>query len=311
MMSPELSVILPAWNRPELVASCLSSLESAVRRESVEVIIVDNGSDPPLPVMERSGFSYGCRQIRTPRNLGFAAAANRGAACARGRSLLFLTSDVQIPENTVVRMLAALRADPGLGAIAPLELDSAGRVRCSGMRFLTPFNHALGLLGVRVHHRGAIKGRGLDPDYAQWIPAAALLSPAKLFRAIGGFDEKYFFYEEDEDLCWRLQRRGYRVAVCARATITHPGKGSASLAGHRATMSLYQGQLMFLTRRLGGLAALAYRLATSAVLLAKWFAVSSRPSANERDALPAAGVLPSILSALWMRHTIEMDTKAA
>jgi hypothetical protein len=68
---------------------------------------------------------------------------------------------------------------------------------------------------------------------------------------------------------------------------------------------------MFLARRLGGLAALAYRFATSAALVAKSFAACSRPSVTVRDALPATGVLRSLLGALWMRHPIEMDTKGA
>jgi hypothetical protein len=132
-----------------------------------------------------------------------------------------------------------------------------------------------------------------------------------LFRSVRGFDEGYFFYEEDEDLCWRLKRRGYRVAVCPLATITHAGQGSASLAAHRATMSLYRGQAMFLTRRMGGLAALAYRLAISAALLVKSFVASSRPQVAALGALPAAGVLRSLLGALWTRRSAEMDTKAA
>jgi GT2 family glycosyltransferase len=205
-------------------------------------------------------------------------------------------------------MLAALRHDPGIGAIAPLELDASGRLRSSGMRFLTPFNHALGLLGVRPHRRGAGRGRGLAPDDAQWVPAAALLTSTALFRSVGGFDEAYVFYEEDEDFCWRLQRRGYRVAICAQATIAHPGKGSASLAAHWSTLSLYRGQSIFLQRRLGSGAAIGYRFATSAALVAKSFFGKVGKQADARCAHPS---VPSVLGALWLRRPVETDTKAA
>ena len=150
-----------------------------------------------------------------------------------------------------------------------------------------------GLFSIRSWKLRAARGRALVRvakangfSYSETAGPAVLRVPFELFRAGDGrgaenllagkapdgapvqvFD--YFFYEEDEDLCWRLRRRGHRVGVCADAVVGHDGGGSVAGTGDWTSLALYRGQLRFVARRAGRPAALAYRSSVSIVVIAK------------------------------------------
>ena len=113
---------------------------------------------------------------------------------------------------------------------------------------------------------------GVRPVGEPWVRASTMVVRRDVFAAAGGFDEGFFFYEEDEDLCWRLARRGYRSAVAENVTVKDLGGASTELAKRIddwPTVELYTGQLRFVRRRLGRTGVAAYKLSMSCALALK------------------------------------------
>ena len=298
---PAVSVIVVHWNTPQLLTRCLTSIDAAADGMPFEIVVVDNGSKgvgkPDLRA--RKGLCV----LRNDRNRGFAAAANQAAAAARAELLLFLNTDVELSPGSIAALARELARDGRLAAIAPIGIAADGSPRFPGMHFLNAVNHSVALLGLP--ERGPLarrwRWRGSEGVVeVDWLRASTLLVRARVFRSVAGFDESYFFYEEDEDLCWRLARRGHSVSVAAGVHVYDPGGGSTAGAGSWPAASLYRGQLRFLARRSGPLNVLVYRFSVSAALLVK--AMRARLASRERDGRPPVPT-KELLRSLWGRSS--------
>lgn len=263
---PLVSVVIPYMDTPDALDCCVASLTREWGSLPHELIVVDNGSRSET--VPRQLHVHDSRVLRNRSNRGFAAACNQGAAVASGRYLFFLNTDTAVAPRTIARLAEVMERDPGLAGVAPIHIDSAGRAASPGRTWLGPMKQALGLLGGK-HARSTRPVPVVPVEPVSWLSGAALLVRARVFRLVGGFDEGYFFYEEDEDLAWRFACRGYRVAVCADATVAHVGGLTADAAGPWPTLSLYAGQLRFVRRRWGRGGAWLYRASTAAAIVAK------------------------------------------
>jgi GT2 family glycosyltransferase len=286
-----ITVIVPHRNTPRELAACLAAIPRAVAA-SAEIIVVDNGSSSDrLPVTTPRAL---VEIVRNATNRGFAAACNQAVIRARGDLLLFLNSDAELMPDSLEALVSVLERAPELAAVGAVEQPPSGPLASPARRFLGPLDHAAGISGIPFLRcaRDSLPVPTANVVEAPWLRASALLVRARVFRAVGGFDEGFFFYEEDEDLCWRLRRRGHRVAVCRDAVVRHVGGLSVSAEGAWPWLSLHRSQLRFVSRRAGRGAVWLYRLSVSLVASAKAIA---RPSARPR--------LLSLLRHLWLPAT--------
>lgn len=210
---------------------CLVAEEWRVHRVGLEALVVDNAStdgslEAARELQEREpSRPLSVRLIASERNLGFGAACNVAAGEASGRYLLLLNPDAWIDGQSLVRLMEALEADPGLGVVAPslhypdgsLQFVWAPAVGIPGeavQRFRNRFE------GAAWNHRllpGLLKPF-LGPG---WFSAACLLVRRRAFEEVGGFDEKFFLYFEDADLGLRLGRVGWRQRQVKEARARH------------------------------------------------------------------------------------------
>jgi len=290
-LGARVTVIVPHRNTPRELAACLAAVPRAVAA-AAEIIVVDNGSSSDrLPVATPGAV---VDMIRNATNRGFAAACNQAANRARGDLLLFLNSDAELMSDSLEALVSALERAPELAAVGAVEQPPSGPLASPARRFLGPLDQAAGLSGIPFLRcaRDSLPVPAGNVEEAPWLRASALMVRASVFRSVGGFDEGFFFYEEDEDLCWRLRRRGYRVAVCRGAIVRHIGGLSVSAAGAWPWLALHRSQIRFVSRRAGRAAAWLYRFSVSLVASAKAIA---RPSTRPR--------LLSLLKHLWLPAT--------
>ena len=236
MESPSLSVIIVSYNTKDLLFSCLTSIAKAVHpKNGLEIIVVDNASKDGSGELIANEFPQ-VVLIKNNENLGFAKANNQGAKKARGKYLLFLNSDTIVKRYSLVKPLKFLKNHPKVGAIT-IKLNLAdGQVDLDNHRgFPTPwasFCHFSGLSGLfprstffNSYHLGQKKLNRIHS-----IPVAAgsfLMMPQKVFNAIGAWDEAYYFYGEDIDLCYRINAAGYKIIYYPIVTAIHH-KGASS-----------------------------------------------------------------------------------
>lgn len=211
MSAPQISVIVPVWNRPGDLRRCLASLaEQTLPRDAYEVIVVDNGSSDDTPDVARDA---GVTLLEEPQP-GSYAARNRGIAAARGEWLAFIDSDCRADRDWLRTAIEAARAHPGAGVIAGrVELEADARAGlCDAYERLFAFNQ----------EKLAAQGRAVT---ANW------LSPAALVRALGGFraDLKS---GGDVDLAKRMAAAGRPVVYAPAMLVFHPARATlADLTG--------------------------------------------------------------------------------
>jgi len=254
----DLSVVIPSYGTAAATLACLDSLEARRSEPTAEVLVIDNASpdDSAARIRERHP---GVRLIEQPRNLGFAAACNRGWRESRGRAVLFLNSDTILAPDTLGDLLRALDAERDVGAVGPRLTGRDGRLQPSCRRDPSPgalLNQHTVVRHLRLfrRHERRYKMRDFAFDRradVDVVMGAALLVRREALEAVGALDEGFFMYFEEADLCRRLRDAGHRVVFDPSATLTHTGGESSRRAGAAIEAEYVRSLLRYVRRRAG------------------------------------------------------------
>lgn len=214
---------------PELAARALRGLAGGplARR----VLVRTEAREAPTP--------RGVEVLSLAGNPGFAAAANQGAARGDAPWILFLNPDCFPSAGDVEELLARARALPGAAAVGPCLRGPDGVAARAG---------GVDLAGLARWLERVGPSRGLTE--VDWVAGTCLLVRREAWQQVGGFDERYFLYCEDVDLCRRLRRRGWRVAVAGSVGVTH--LGGASFPDEPTRRAEYRRARRLYLRRHGG-----------------------------------------------------------
>ena len=278
---PTLSVVIVNWNGAGYIGPCLDS----VRGPDREVLVVDNGSSDASRERVTGGFPW-VRWIETGSNLGFAAAANRGLRLSRGRLVLFLNPDARSTEAAIAAATRTLDEQPSVGLVAVAHRDEDGRPTPT----VEPFFSLRALAGRRWEKR-VRSPEGPGPVPIDWAHGAFYVGRRDELVALGGYDERYFLYAEDMDLCFRVQESGRSVVYLPQVSIVHQGnRAGERLLGDRRAAAIFASSLVFYGRHHGRLAQFTLRAAAFAFCAVRgvWRRVTGAPLAAQD--LSMAGV---------------------
>jgi GT2 family glycosyltransferase len=254
----DLSVVILNWNTRRDLEKCLRSLECPQPGIAFEVVVVDNASDDRSREMVRDLFPE-ARLLVNPRNLGFGAGNNVAIPQTTGRYVLFLNSDTVVLEGALAAMVRHADANPDIGILGPKLLNADGSLQYSCRRYPnlgTGFFRNTPLGRLFPHNRFASDYLMQDWDHAtprdvDWVSGAALMIRRTLLDRIGGFDEAFFMYCEDVDLCWRANHTPYspathwRVTYFPDAVIYHLIGRSSDKVPTRMTYEFHRSQYLF------------------------------------------------------------------
>ncbi|GIG29897.1 glycosyltransferase family 2 protein [Cellulomonas marina] len=263
-------VVCVAYHPGAELASFAATLQSATRRP-LELVLVDNGTDHA--VTEDVAARYGATLLVTGRNLGYGAAANRGASGAHGRWLVVANTDVEWEPGSLDVLLDAAEADGRTGAAGPALLNPDGTVYPSA-RELPSLGTGVGhALLAKVWPRNpwtrayqARQERAGEERDTGWLSGACLAVRREAYEAVGGFDEGYFMFFEDVDLGERLGRAGWRNRYVPAARVQHVGGTSWRDRPAPMIRAHHRSAARYLGRRYPGPARLPLRLALRAGL---------------------------------------------
>ncbi|MBU1071366.1 glycosyltransferase family 2 protein [Patescibacteria group bacterium] len=232
----DLAIIIVTYNTRKLLDDCLTSVYKAIHpKGGLEVVVVDNNSKDGSQEMIKTQFPQ-VQLIQNNKNLGFAKANNIGAKLANSNYLLFLNSDTVLKKFSLVKPLKYLKKHPKVGALTIKLLLADGTIDYDNRRgFPTPWNTFCRLFGLskifpkslvfNLYHLGFRQIK--RPTAVPVIAGSYFLISLKLFNQIGGWDEDYFFYGEDIDICYRLQQAGYKIIYYPKVSTLHL-KGASS-----------------------------------------------------------------------------------
>lgn len=261
----DISAILVSYNGRDHIGPCLSALASEMPPGG-EIIVVDNASTDGTPEFVAREFPA-VKLIAGGSNPGFAAANNRGAAEAEGRNLLFLNTDTVVWPGSINRLQAVLDMFPEIGAAGPALVHPDGSYQVS-------FGRRVGFLGQLLQKavlnpfwKRALPRR-IRPLHPGWLSAACCLVRRTAFEAAGGFDESFFLYFEDIDLCRRIRREGWRLLYEPRARVVHIGGGSTSARPAEARLEYRRGQWRYYAKHAPALSRFFLRLYLRAAVAA-------------------------------------------
>jgi hypothetical protein len=255
VVGTSISVVVPVHNRLDLVRRCLASLPPGI-----ETIVVDDFSTEDVSSVIDTEFPH-VRVLRNTTNRGFAATANRGLRVATGEMRVVLNSDARVREGAL-EALSHPFADPRVGIAGARLFFPDGSHQISAARFPTPARIAVGTFGLHDRFRTRWPGLRLplefgmaatDHEYSHevdWVVGTCLAIRKECLEDLDGFDEGFYMYGEETDLCWRARQRGWRVCYCATSEVEHEGGASLPARGVHPRRIL-EGEVRFLQRAYG------------------------------------------------------------
>ena len=243
-MTP-IAVVIVNHNTCQELQACLASIELEAPSD---VVVVDNTSSDGSVEMVRAEYPW-VKLYANTTNPGYGAAANQAIASCTAQYVLLLNSDTLLQIGALEALSSYLDQHPRAAIVGPRLVSPDGILQASCYPFPTPFNTFLEnstcaiLLGRLIRrYVPAIRRLYLrtwphtHAKIVPWVKGAAIAIRREAFEAVGGFDESFFMYFEDTDLCYRLKSAGWNVHFAPVTTVVHAG--NASTAQYRADMAV-------------------------------------------------------------------------
>jgi hypothetical protein len=212
-------------------------------KKNMEIVTVDNNSSDGSPDLVNNRFPD-VKLIRNKKNLGFARASNLGIRASAGEFVLFLNIDTDVNVQALNILLDEIRGNPSIGAVGPALLSGQKTYQVSFGKRIDFFSEFIQKGFFNLYYAKKLKSDNKIRDVG-WLSAACLLVRRKALEEAGCFDENYFLYFEDIDLCYKLRQAGWTLRFCPQAQIIHIGGTSTSLVKNSSRYHYRKSQIYF------------------------------------------------------------------
>jgi GT2 family glycosyltransferase len=273
-----LSVVIVNFNGARFLQDALDTILASQIQGEFEVIVVDNDSkDDSKHVLGM--YKNRVRVVYNDDNIGFAAANNQGVDLAVGEFVFLLNNDTRTDPSTCARLMDALLANPLIGAVGPKLINADGTEQLAG-----------GILGQRQYKTSVAKS-------VSFLSGAALMMSRERYLELGGFDEAFFFYNEDLDLCKRIQKSGYTLCFLPTSEVVHLGGQSTQFLRKKSLIEGYRGGLYFCYKHYGFFVYFLYRLILIPVLvlMVLFYAITGWSFVRREQAMAFVEILYRVL----------------
>ncbi len=241
----DISVVIVSYNTKELLYNCLKSVTTAANGLNLEIFIVDNNSHDGTANFIKKNFPN-IKLIANKKNLGFSKANNLALKIAKGKYVLILNPDTVLEKNTLLQMKKFMDENQQTAmATCTVELANGQLDRDARRRFPTPwrsfchFSH-LSKIFKNVNFFSEYYMDDLPADQEHEVDACAgafMFTRLSVLKKVGFFDEDFFFYGEDLDLCYRFKQNGYKITYTPITKIIHYKGASSGIKKHSEHLS--------------------------------------------------------------------------
>ena len=273
-MMKRMAVGIVSHNTRELLRECL---DSVVRQDPAQLVVADNASMDGSAEMVRAEFP-GALLCRNEMNRGYGAAANQVMARCSAAYVLLLNADTRLKPGALQALCAFMDRHPQAAIVGPRIVNPNGSLQQSCFPFPTPLAVFLDVsnLGRLTHFLPFLRESYL-PTWSHtraravpWVLGAALAIRREAFEQAGGFDESFFMFYEEADLCYRLEKMGWQVYFAPVTEIVHVGGASTRQRASDMQVQLYSGLVHFYRRHYSRKARAALGVLIEAVALGRW-----------------------------------------
>lgn len=231
----DVSVIVVNYNTEKLLPKMLSDLKSATAGYRVQTIIIDNASRDNSQAYMQSHLSD-CTLIFNQTNVGFGRANNQALPMLQGRYILLLNTDTFVSEDTLVKTISHMDANPECGILGVRLVGRDGMLQPSCRYFPTPWNLFVERAGLQKLFKSTKLMDDMQWDHAtvrlcDWVPGCYYLIRREVIDQVGLFDPRYFLYYEEVDHCFAAKIAGWQVHYYPDTTVVHIGGESAKSDG--------------------------------------------------------------------------------
>ena len=242
-MNTDLSIIIVNWNGGDLLSRCVETIVASAPRVTYEVVIIDNDSNDNsidrLQATEAGAFLKRNQQLRifnNTENKGFGAANNQAFNLTDSPFVFLLNLDTEVHPGTIDTLMRVMLSDPQIGACGPRILNPDGSLQISA--FFNPPRvwHTI-LSQLKLYYllppriRGELLlGRHWNHDRQRVVPmisGAAIFARRQMIEEVGGFDERFHMYSEDNEWCWRITQSPWKLVFVPDAVVLHHGGQSS------------------------------------------------------------------------------------
>lgn len=251
----DLSIIIVNWNTRDLLAQCLKSILAATHQSSLDVWVVDNASRDDSLAMVRTQFPN-VHVLANHQNVGFSSANNQAIKTSASPYVLFLNSDTMVQPHALKEIVAFMHSTPRAGIVGANVINPDGSPqRCFG-KFPTLLSESIYAWGLDtrlpIERQVVLDGHAVETD---WVLGAALAARRDALVQVGGFDEAYFMYSEEVDLCYRVKQAGWRNFILPSAHVVHFGGESTRQMPAAMKAELFRSKVRYFRKHRGALAA--------------------------------------------------------
>ncbi len=248
----DLSIVIPTYNIAEVLDDCLATVNKFTKDMEFEIIVVDNGSIDNIEdiVAKHDRVTF----IKNKKNLGFGKACNIGLRVSKGNYVVFLNSDTRIYDNCFKKLVDKIASDKTIGFIGPKMTNRDGSFQTACRRRIpTPFSAFCRMFGLdtifpnsKLFAQYGMGNIPIDQEMEiEAISGACLMSTKEILDKLGGFDEDYFIYGEDLDMCLQITKMGYKGYYYPKAEILHYHKATTKKRKYMFLFHFYYSAYLF------------------------------------------------------------------
>lgn len=254
----DLSIIIVNYNVKEFLQNLLHSIDKASKNLSTEIFIVDNASDDGSIELIKNKFPD-VNLIENDTNLGFGKANNIALEKAKGEFILLINPDTIVAENTLQKSIDFLKKNKDAGLVGCKILNPDGTLQLACRRSFpgpwTSFCKVTGLSNLfpssKLFARYNLTFLDENQTYeVDAISGSFMMMKRDVYEKVGGFDEQFFMYGEDLDLCYRIQKAGYKVYYLHTTQIIHYKGESTKRSSFDETKTFYDAMHLFVKKHL-------------------------------------------------------------
>ncbi len=248
---PKISFLILTYNSSNYVVRLLSSifeiLHEEIVKDEIEIIVFDNASvDNTVEIVERYKGD-GKKNIIlhvSKENKGYAAGINNAAKYAHGELLVIINPDSELVSFNLQEIVSEFSDDKKLGIAGLKMVDFEGNNEKTAGEFFNPLSFLVFSLGLEKYM--ALRYSPQNKKNVDFVSGGFVIFRKEVFEKLGGYDEDYFMYVEDMDICYRAKKEGYKVFFLPNAVTRHKGQGSSNR--EFAIVNIYKGLQIFYTK---------------------------------------------------------------